>query len=59
MNGIQPSTLVLFGHILQLLVYPIILVLLTRNVGYSIFSWLIKAWESYDIRIRFGAETTL
>lgn len=52
------SSVVLFGHIISLLVYPIFLAFLWRAVGYSILKW-IKWWDDILLRIRIGAEISI
>ncbi len=52
------SSIVLFGHILSLLVYPVFLALLWRAVGYSILH-LIPGWKDIILRIRIGAEISV
>jgi hypothetical protein len=52
------SSIVLFGHILSLLVYPIFLAFLWRALGYSILKW-IKWWDTILLRIRIGAEISI
>ncbi len=52
------SSIVLFGHIISLLVYPIFLVFLWRTVGYSVLRW-IPSWDDIVLRIRIGAEISV
>jgi hypothetical protein len=52
------SSIVLFGHILSLLVYPVFLTLLWRAVGYSALH-LIPGWKDIILRIRIGAEISV
>ncbi len=52
------SSLVLFGHILSLLVYPLFLALLWRAVGYSLLKWF-NWWDDILLRIRIGAEISV
>ena len=49
----------LFFHICQLLLYPMLLIFITRSVWYSLISILIKEWKDIDIRLRVPAEITL
>lgn len=53
------SGITLFIHILTLLFYPLVLVILTRWSGYTIFSLAHSSWEHIDKRIRIPAEITL
>jgi hypothetical protein len=52
------SSIVLFGHILSLLIYPIFLAFLWRAVGYSVLH-LIPGWRDIVLRIRIGAELSV
>ncbi len=52
------SSIVLFGHIISLLVYPILLALLWRATGYSILN-MIPGWRDIILRIRIGAEISI
>jgi hypothetical protein len=46
------SSITLFFHVIELLIYPVILIFVTRALGYTIISKLIESWKSVDIRIR-------
>lgn len=52
------SSIVLFGHILSLLIYPIFLVFLWKAIWYSLLQF-IKWWNDITLRIRFGAEVSI
>ena len=52
------SGIVLFGHIIGLIVYPVFLAFLWRALGYSVLKWL-KWWDSIPLRIRIGAEISI
>lgn len=52
------SSIVLFGHIISLLVYPVFLGLLWRAVGYSVLH-LIPGWRDIILRVRIGAEISV
>lgn len=54
-----PSSVTLFIHILSLLIYPLILVLLTRSVGYTLLHFIFQDWRKEDMRIRVIIEISL
>lgn len=53
------SSFVLFFHIIQLLLYPTLLVIITRWVGFTLSKFLIWDWKDIDARIRIPAEITI
>ena len=60
MNGAKPSSIVLFIHILTLLIYPALLILLTRASGYTILNMIPQLeWNNEDMRVRWPIETSI
>ncbi len=51
--------LTLFIHICTLLIYPLLLVLITRGLGFSLANVALPEWKNIDIRLRVPAEITL
>ncbi len=56
---VKPSSVTLFIHIVTLLIYPLTLVYLTRNVGYTILHFVFDDWKKEDMRIRVIIEISL
>ncbi len=56
---VPPSGIVLFWHILELLLYPLFLIFLTRNVGFTFAFLTVPKWREIDMRIRVPVEISL
>jgi hypothetical protein len=57
--GSWANGMVLFFHVVGLLLYPVILILITRNSGMSLAHFIVPKWKDIDMRIRVPAEITL
>lgn len=55
----KPSWIILFIHIIELLLYPLILVLLTRSAGLTTLMTYMPSWRDIDMRLRVPAEITI
>ncbi|PID84335.1 hypothetical protein CSB09_01555 [Candidatus Gracilibacteria bacterium] len=57
-NEFSGGGLTLFLHILQLLLYPLFLMLLWRGTGFRILSFF-SCWEKYSLRFKIPVEISL
>ena len=53
------SSIVLFFHIIELLIYPLILILCSRNLWYTLGKICLSSWKDIDMRIRVPMEISL
>ena len=49
----------LFIGIIQYLLYPVFLILITRTAGVTILWWILPSWKTQDLRIRLWIETSI